>query len=304
MHTGVFRLRLLLPLTRLTCAFLLVLAGAVAFTSGPPAGFTGGSTEPNCTACHSGAALNAGPAQFSLSASDSFNAAGTATVTAAFGITPSFKHGFQVMGKDFSGAYLGGWSLLTPSTTQKNGPNHVNHTAAGTVLTSWSADSIPGTLPAGPVTFYAAGNQTNANNAPNGDNIYTRSVRVYQAGLSANATWTLGSVQPITLTAPTQASHQYAMAVSELASPSTLVSATMEVPLNLSGQLVQIGWSLPAIFQNFVGSLDSQGNATAVVVVPNLPVLSGLTFHFAYATAPVGSSLVSEVSHRLTRTLQ
>ncbi len=303
MHTGVFRLRLTLTISRLTFAFLLVFAAAVAFTSGPPAGFTGGSTEPNCTACHSGAALNAGPAQFSLSASDSFNAAGTATVTAAFGITPSIKHGFQVMGKDSAGAYVGGWSLLTPSTTQKNGPNHVNHTAAGTALTSWSADSIPGALPAGPVTFYAAGNQTNANNAPNGDNIYTRSVRVYQAGLSANATWALGSVQPLTLAAPTQTNQMYVIAVSELSSPETPVNATMAVPLNLAGQFVQLGWSLPTIFQNFVGVLDAQGNANAAVAIPYIPTLSGLTLHFAYATVS-GALQVTEVSNRLTRTLQ
>ncbi|MSR74839.1 MAG: hypothetical protein EXS14_05135 [Planctomycetes bacterium] len=288
---------------RIAFAFCAIFVGAVAFTGGPPAGFTGGSTEAACTACHTGAALNAGPAQFTLTASPSFTG-GTATISAAFGTTPSIKHGFQFMGKDSSSTYLSGWSLTNNSTTQKNGPNHVNHTGTGTTVTSWSANVTPGAIAAGPVSFYAAGNQTNNNSAPNGDNIYTRNTRVYQAGLSAAATWNIGSVQPLVLAAPTVPYHLYIIAVSELASPSTPLGGVFEVPINLSGQLVSIGWSMPTIFQNFIGALDAQGNATAVVVVPNLIALSGITLHFAYATVAPSNTQVTEVSNGISRMLQ
>ncbi len=47
-----------------------------------------------------------------------------------------------------------------------------------------------------------------------------------------------------------------------------------------------------ALFQNFFGTLDAQGNASATLWMPNLTVLQGLTFYIAFASvhpaAPFG----------------
>jgi|GEM_PF-6848514 hypothetical protein len=289
-----------------TSGFVLAaLTSSVAFTSAPPVAFTGGGGEANCTACHNGAAVNSGPATFTLGGSASTAFTGSANLTAAFTSTPSTKHGFQMAVRDSANALVSGWGVNN-TTVQKNGSFYVNHTSAGTLgVPSWSATLTPGTLPAGPLTAYAAGNQTNSNNAPSGDLVYTKSFKVYQAGLSAPATWSLGSVAVLSLTAPTRAGHTYFLAMSELPG-STPLGGVFTVPVNLGGALTPLAWdpALSSIFMNFVGTISGLGSATAAVFVPPIPSLAGLNLYFAYATLNPSTFAVTEVSNGISALLQ
>ncbi len=290
-------------IVRTTGFVLAALASSVAFTSGPPAGFTGGGGESSCVACHSGGTVNSGPAVFVTGGAASVAFTGSALVTAAFTTTPSIKHGFQFCVRDSANALVSGWSVNN-TTVQKTGSFHVNHLAAGTSLTGWNATLAPSALPAGPLSVYAAGNQTNNNNAPSGDLIYTTSHKIYQAGLSAAASWPLGSLQTLSLSAPTRPSDSYVLALSEL-SGSTSLGGVFTVPVNLAGMFTPLAWdpAFSPFFMNFIGTLDVAGSASAAMFIPALPVLSGMTMHFAYATVNPSTLAVTEVSNAVDRTL-
>lgn len=291
-------------IVRTTGFVLAALASSVAFTGGPPAGFTGGGGESSCIACHAGGTLNSGPAVFATGGDATLGFSGSALVTAAFTSTPSIKHGFQFCVRDSANVLVSGW-LVNNTTVQKTGSYHVNHTAAGTTLTGWNATLTPAAaLPAGPLSVYAAGNQTNNNNAPSGDLIYTQSHKLYQAGLSAAATWPLGSLQALALAAPTRPGDSYVLALSELAG-STPLGGVFTVPVNLAGMFTPFAWdpAFSPFFMNFIGALDNAGAATAAMFVPALPALSGMTLNFAYATVNPVTYAVTEVSNAVSRTL-
>lgn len=291
------------PILRTTGFVLAALGSSIAFGSGPPAGFTGGGGEANCTACHSSFPVNTGPAVYVTGGAESFAFTGSALITADFTSTPSIKHGFQMAVRDSANALVAGWTVNN-TTVQKTATYYVNHTFAGTALTSWNATLTPSAMPAGPATLYAAGNQTNNNGAPNGDYIYTTSHKIYQAGLSAGATWPLGSLQALNLSAPTRPGDSYVLALSELAG-STALGGVFTVPVNLAGMFTPFAWdpAFSLFFTNFIGALDGAGAATASMFVPAIPALSGMTLHLAYATVNSGTLAVTEVSNAVNRTL-
>ena len=71
--------------------------------------------------------------------------------------------------------------------------------------------------------------------------------------------------------------------------------------------ILSIDPAYAVIFQDFTGTLDAGGNATATCNVPNLPSLSGFVAHLAFATidpAVLPAINVSEVSNGQTVTLQ
>lgn len=280
----------------------------VGFSFGPPPGFSGAPGELDCTACHSSYALNSGPDSFAITGPAHVAGAPASAIGVGFGspLTGTQRRGFQITSRDSAGGVAGSWTLLQPSWTQKNGPNHVNHTLGGIGQQGWSAQwDAPGSLPAGPVTFYAAGNFANGNFAPNFDYIHTTSFTTYQAGLeSPSAAWGLGTTPALALTAPTVPGHLYVLAVSDSIAVSTPLGGPFVVPLDISSPLTPLGWQLTSIFQNFIGSLGATGAAQAAVAIPNYPPLAGLTLHFAYATLNPSTLAVSEVSNRVTRTLQ
>lgn len=292
-----------------TIVLTVVVLGTVCvgYSGGPPVGKTGAPGESTCRDCHDDFALNSGSAAFSITAPPAATS-GSLSLQVAFTGSNTPRHGFQITARDSSGNPAGTWSLPAPLLTQANGPDHVNHRLAGTTMTNWPVDwSPPSSLANGPLTFYAAGNEANGNGNDDGDFIYTTTTKVYRAALStATTTWPIGTLQTINLSAPHVAGDGYALVASDSTQPTSL-GGPFVAPVDGTTALAQLSLSLPSIFQDFVGSLDAQGQATARVLVPNLPSLSGMVAHLAYIafdTSALPALVPTEVSHRLTVTVQ
>lgn len=296
----------------------------VGFQSGPPSYMTGAPGNADCTVCHFSFALNSGAglgiALFDVVGPETtldIAGGGSASIVASFPMTTRPIHGFEMTARDgadapFVSSFAGAWD---PGTFGGNSqlafgdPEYVSHTMSGSQQTSWTVGWIPDAAPpAGPMTIYAAGNAANGNGAPIGDYVFTAKHSVYQARVSvAQTTWPLGSTQLITLEAPTVPGHGYILVASDDATPVSLGGPFL-APLNPFNALANLTLdpAFSSIFQNFQGTLDGSGNATAQTNVPLLPSLSGLVAHLAFATIDPQTPLptVTEISNRVTVTLQ
>jgi hypothetical protein len=292
------RHHLVLSRVALALVLALVIFGPVnivstATTGGPPSGFTNAPGEGNCTACHGGFALNSGTAAFGIAPPSLYTPAAAHAVTVAFTGSSSPKHGFEITARDGAG---------NPSGTTA----YHEHTSAGTALSSWTMNWLaPSTLPPGPVSFYAAGNDTNNNGSPTGDHIYVAVEKLFQATLSTpSAGWSIGAPHTLALSAPGHAGELYYIVPSDDPAPFALGGPfVLEVTPNDIFYVVVP--QSPQIFQNIAGNLDAASHATATINVPFHPPLVGLPFHFAAVTATATPSLAAtEVTNRLTVTFQ
>ena len=209
------------------------------------------------------------------------------------------KHGFQITARDGAGASSGTWSVVLTGMTQSVGTVYHEHTSSGTALSSWMMNwNAPATLPQGPVIFYACGNDTNNNNAPTGDHIYASTTKLYQATLSTPATtWPIGTSQTLTLAAPGHAGELYFIVPSNDPTPFP-ISGPFVLEVDAERHLLQRASQLPQVFQNFAGTLDAAGSATATVNIPFFPPLAGLPFYFAAATAHAGAGADGSLESR------
>ena len=176
-----------------TTVAALALAGAAAVPRSaetPPAGFTGGFGEPDCTHCHLGNDVNAFggsvtveglPARYdpgreyvltvSLSAEE--------TDVAGFQLTARWAEGAR------AGASAGRLSAVDAraATRDSLGITYAHHAPAGvparadrsgsTWSVAWTAPDEPG-----PVLIHVAANSGNADNSPLGDLVFTHRARV------------------------------------------------------------------------------------------------------------------------------
>ena len=99
-----------------------------------------------------------------------------------------------------------------------------------------------------------------------------------------------GAAVNLTLNAPGLAGFPYVMGASFGTSPGIPVTSgsppTMgTVPLNTDG-LFFLSLSTPGTFINFTGTIGGGGTANAVILVPNNPSLSGLSFSVAFIVIP------------------
>jgi hypothetical protein len=299
--------------SRAIIALVLVLAAigpmnvvGRAFSSGPPAGFTGAPGEGVCTQCHVTYALNSGTAGFSVSVPTTFVPSTAHAVNVTFTGTTNPKHGFEVTARNGSDVAVGTWQVVMPGMTKDafGSTVHHEHTSAGNALTAWTMNWIaPATLPNGPVTFYAAGNQANNSFTPDGDYIYTRSTKMYQAALAASATtWPIGTTQPLTLSAPTHAGDVYFVVPSANPTPQSF-GGPFVLEVTVDWNFLYFALSLPQVFQNITGNLNASGQAAAAIAIPFEPILSGIPFHFAGITADATLN-PTEVSNRVSITFQ
>jgi hypothetical protein len=279
---------------------------SLAFTGGPPAGFTNAPGNSNCTVCHNSFPLNSGTANFGITAPLTYQPGSAQSVTVSFTGSTSVKHGFQITARDGAGIPSGSWSVVLAGMTQDATTPYHEHTAAGTALSSWTMNwNSPATLPQGPVTFYACGNDTNNNNSSSGDHIYASTTKLYQATLSTQTTtWPIGGSQMLTLAAPGHAGELYFIVPSDDPTP-YLLSGPFVLEVTPNNIFYSVVNQLPQVFLNVLGTLDAAGLATATINVPFHPPLAGLPFYFAAATATATPSLVAtEVSNRVTITFQ
>jgi hypothetical protein len=159
------------------------------YSNGAPAfpGYTGAPGESTCTACHD---QNSGVGVFTINAPASYAPGQTYQIQVQHTTTDQtrLRWGFQLTA-------LAG--LNPVGTFTENSPYvfieagdpriYVNHTDEGTFAGQangalWTFQWTAPAVSAGPVTFYAAGNQANNNNNFIGDQIYTAAVTSNPAG--------------------------------------------------------------------------------------------------------------------------
>ena len=99
--------------------------------------------------------------------------------------------------------------------------------------------------------------------------------------LAGPSTAAIGQRLNLSLSAPTEANQPYLVLASDATAPGIPLPGGGLLPLR-PGFLVEASLN-PAnpFFGNFLGTLDTQGQATAFVDVPFLPELTGLTFYFS-----------------------
>jgi uncharacterized repeat protein (TIGR01451 family) len=156
-----------------------------AFSSGPPAGYTGApQEEPEaCAECH--VPPDAGTGHISITAPQTYVPGQTyqITVTHSNPDLTRLRWGFELTALDTSDEKAGNLQNLDGLTQILNnaGPGsarqYIEHTAAGTFIgqqngASWTFNWTAPPTDIGVVTFYAAGNQANNDGNTSGDYIY------------------------------------------------------------------------------------------------------------------------------------
>src|SRR4030095_15075371 len=157
-----------------------------AFSSGPPAGYTGapGEEPEACAECH--VPPDAGTGRIAITAPQTYVPGHTypITVTHTNADPTRLRWGFELTVLDNASDEKAGDLQGADGTTQvlnNAGPGsarqYIEHTAAGTFVgqqntASWTFNWTAPPTDVGPVTFYAAGNQANNDGNTSGDYIY------------------------------------------------------------------------------------------------------------------------------------
>lgn len=156
-----------------------------AYSIGPPDGRTGSPADNYKTCydagCHNSYTLNSGNAKFLISTPTRYTEGEVIQITVSFHNSSADKHGFELSALDKNNNHVGTFSSIDDNTQTADG-NYIKHTMAGSNQSGnarwtvqWTAPT-PGIL--GSVTFYAAGNEANGDDTPQGDYIYTTTVTI------------------------------------------------------------------------------------------------------------------------------
>jgi BACON domain-containing protein len=155
-----------------------------AYSTGPPSGYTGGFSEPNCTACHSTFPVDSGAGSVSISAPATYASGVTYPVTVAVSDPNQMRWGFELsvrtQGGQQAGTLIPGADGFTQLLASIGSVQYISHTSSGTRLgttggVSFQFQWIAPDVSAGTVVFNAAGNAANGNLNNTGDYIYTTS---------------------------------------------------------------------------------------------------------------------------------
>ena len=199
-----------------------------AFSSGPPAGYTGapGEEPEACAECHVPA--NAGTGNISITAPQNYVPGQTYPVTVTHNNSADdtrLRWGFELTVLDTSDEKAGDLQSTSVFTQILNnqGPGgarqYIEHTSVGTFVgqqhtASWTFDWTAPATDVGPVFFYAAGNQANNDGNTSGDYIYK--TFVIASPISATADFVV-SLAPQLRTITPGSSAQYTVNVTPLA---------------------------------------------------------------------------------------
>ncbi len=171
-----------------------------AFSSGPPASYTGAPGESNCTACHEGEP-NSGTGSLTISnVPTNYVPSKPYQVTVTVSQPQAVVFGFQITAIDDQGRQAGNFTLIpeTPPQTQivqgvvnGNQRRYVEHTSDGTIPTTFDTKSwsFVWTAPAskvGRIRFYASSNAANGDGTPIGDSIYLKNQPTFAGTLTAS----------------------------------------------------------------------------------------------------------------------
>ena len=281
-----------------------------AFSTGPPAGYTGApQEEPEaCAECH--VPPNAGTGKISITAPSTYVPGQTYAITVTH-INPDptrLRWGFELTVLDTASDEKAGELQNTDGLTQvlnNAGPGsarqYIEHTAAGTFIgqqngVSWTFNWTAPPIDVGPVILYAAGNQANNDGNTSGDYIYRTFVAV--APSSTTPDFAL-SVSPASRSVvPGVAGGVYTVTVTPLAGFTGVV--------NLSASSLPAG--VAAFFNPVsVNITDANSKTTQLLLTtdPRTPVnnysfningQSGATSHSIPASLNVVSPLSSDLA--------
>jgi hypothetical protein len=188
MQAGISK-KTLLRWIKVSTVSLMAAATAYGFASGPPASRTGAPGEQTCVVCHNGT-LNAGQGSVVIEGvPDVYTPGETYTLTVRVSHPDRRAWGFQITALDGANKGAGTLALVNRNLTrlvngsgQFAGRVYVEHTSNGSFSGQpqkgeWEVNWTAPTTDIGRITFYAAGNAANNNDASSGDSIYTTSVR-------------------------------------------------------------------------------------------------------------------------------
>jgi len=152
----------------------------MAFSDGPPAGFTGAPGESTCTACHVGPTT--GGTFTIMQQPANYTPGQTYQIVVRHQNSNPSQHrwGFQLTalaGGNMAGTFADPGGGLT-QVVGGVGRDYIEHTSAGTFNgqlggAQWTFNWTAPPINLGPVTFYAAGNQANGDGTSTGDRIIT-----------------------------------------------------------------------------------------------------------------------------------
>lgn len=183
-----------------------------------------------------------------------------------------------------------------PSTLENNGAAAISYMFCTPTVTDANGQIVTfglclfADLLLGPgETSTAYWNQTDMFGLPVAPGIYVVNGVPYDIGAANAALQPLGSPHPgtartIELCSPADAGAPYLLAASFSSSVGIPLGCGVHFPLDFDWLL---GESLgnPAVFANFLGTLDASGRTTApAVVLPPLPILVGIGFDLAFLT--------------------
>ncbi|MGI8495463.1 MAG: choice-of-anchor V domain-containing protein [Pyrinomonadaceae bacterium] len=168
---------------------------------GPAASHTNAPGESNCTECHTGAPVNSGSGNISISGIPAnYLPNQQISLTTTVNQAGAVVYGFQLTALDAQGKQVGTFVLPTQSPQQLQivdgiaggtPRNYVEHTINGIIPTvfdtkSWTFVWKAPAERVGKVNFYMAGNAANGNGGTSGDFIYTTSKSTLSAAAVSN----------------------------------------------------------------------------------------------------------------------
>jgi hypothetical protein len=183
--------------------FVPILAIAIAFSSGPNAGYTGSPLDGiDCTDCHPpGPATQAANLIVIDAGLNGYIPGQTYPLTVICDDIVAERYGFQITSETAS-TKAGTWIITDASRTQLKSGTAVTHTSAGTAPNgppnTWSMHWTAPAAGTGTVTFYVAVNQTNNSGTNFGDQIYVSSLSIDESGvgIAENLDQTVGNLYP------------------------------------------------------------------------------------------------------------
>ncbi|MFN2493909.1 MAG: PQQ-dependent sugar dehydrogenase [Pyrinomonadaceae bacterium] len=196
-----------------------------AFSSGPPAGFTGAPGEFTCAECH--VPPDAGTGRIAVVVPQTYVPGQTYPITVQSTNTDLTRRrwGFELTVLDSADEKAGNLQSANSFTQVLNdqGPGglrqYIEHTAAGTYAgqqngASWTFNWTAPAVDVGPVSFYVAGNHANNDGNSSGDNIYFTFVTLAPASSSPDFSI---RASPVLKAITPGGSAQYAITVTPLA---------------------------------------------------------------------------------------
>jgi len=250
MRSILFKLSIIGAFCALFILFELNGSPADAFSSGPFASRTGAPAlggfpqETDCIACHSGT-VNNGGGTLTITAPANYSPGQNVAVTVTINQANRVFFGFQLTALNDQGQKVGDFVVSGDGRTQIvngadsfSGRQYIGHSFSGIIApapgqNSWTFTWKAPAQSAGRVTFYAAGNASDANGATSGDLTYTTS-RSINSGSAPLGKFTSASAASFAQTSALTANGIAAGFGADLVA-NTVFATALPLPTSLDG---------------------------------------------------------------------